>query len=245
MKTYFNIKNSENFPDYLKLTAGGKEYYFSDDLTLDLDETEILDVDIEYVKAYEYLKIKSKNPLLKLLLTLLMWVLGPILFFFDNEGGLKLDKSYDSYNPFAFKKSFSVSSPNEKTVLIKFIEAKYDKKTKEYTPPIMKLEADGVIEKSEKATFSSDIFRREWKEYHVPFFTIALFLLFLLELLSFSIFAKVIREIPLYTASYNTYSILGMSFCSCAITALFVWFIITFVKANKLKNEVIEINTKE
>ena len=59
MKTHFRIENKE-FTEYLKITTQDREYYFCDDLTIEYDDCDTLNVDIELIKAEEYLKIKAK-----------------------------------------------------------------------------------------------------------------------------------------------------------------------------------------
>ena len=157
MKTHFHIENKE-FVDYLKLTTNGKTHYFCDDLTIEFDDRENLDVDIEYVRAEDYFKIKSKNPFLKLLLSIVKWIFSPLIYFVDNDDGIRLDKGYKSFNPFTHKKSFSIISPNEKTINIHYIESKYDRTTRKYSQSSMELKVDGVIDKNEETTFSSAIF---------------------------------------------------------------------------------------
>ncbi len=241
MKTHFHIENKE-FVDYLKLTTNGKTHYFCDDLTIEFDDCENLDVDIEYVRAEDYFKIKSKNLFLKLLLTIVKWIFSPLIYFIDNDDGIRLDKGYKSFNPFTLKKSFSIVSPNEKTINIHYIESKYDRITKKYSPPSIELKVDGVIDKIEETTFSSAIFKQEWNTYHTPAFTVIMILILLLNILNFSIFAKVIREIPVCSTSENIGGIIGMSFCSLVMIALFVAYIVVIVKAYRLQKEVISKN---
>lgn len=64
----------------------------------------------------------------------------------------------------------------------------------------------------------------------------------LLNWLNFSIFAKVIREIPLYPISENLGGIVGMSFCSLVMVALLVAYIVVIVKSHKLYKDVLKIN---
>lgn len=241
MKTHFHIENKE-FVNYLELTTNGKTYYFCDDLTIEFDDCENLDIDIEYVRAEDYFKIKSKNVFLKLLLTLVKWIFSPLIYFIDNDDGIRLDKGYKSFNPFTHKKSFSIVSPNEKTVNIHYIESKYDRITKKYSPPSMELKVDGVIDKIEKTTFSSTILKQEWNTYHTPAFAVIMIAILLLNILNFSIFAKVIREIPVCSTSENVGRIISMSFCSLAMIALLVAYIVVIVKAYRLQKEIINKN---
>jgi len=64
----------------------------------------------------------------------------------------------------------------------------------------------------------------------------------LLNLLNFSIFAKVIREIPLYAMSENLGGIIGMSFCSLVMVALLVAYIVVIIKSRRLYKEVLKVN---
>jgi len=152
MKTHFHIENKE-FVDYLKVTVQEKEYYFCDDLTIEYDDCDSLDVDVELIKAEEYLKIKAKNSFLKLLLNIVKWILAPLLFFIDNEDGIGLDKGYHSFNPFTIKQSISINSPDEKIIGITYIESSYNKITKKFTPPILKHQENTTIN-AEQIAFS-------------------------------------------------------------------------------------------
>ena len=240
MKMYFHIENKD-FSHYLKLTANGKVYYFCDDLTVNVDDREILDIDIEFIRVDDYLKIE-KNIFLRVLLTLVKCIFSPLLFFIDNNDGIRMDNGYDSFNPFTLKKSFSVAVPDEKVVNIKYIDSKYNKVTKKYSYPIIELKGDGVIDKTEEMKFSDDILKNEWKVYHIPAYIVIMIVILLLNILNFSIFAKVIGEIPLYQLSENIGAIIGMSFCSFVLVGLFIVWIIIVVKSHKLQREVISKN---
>lgn len=152
MKTHFRIDNKE-FTDYLKVTVQEREYYFCDELTIEYDECDTLNVDIEMIKAEEYLKIKAKNSFLKLLLNIAKWILAPLLFFLDNEDGVGLDKGYHSFNPFTIKQSISIDSPDEKTISITYIGSTYNKTTKKFTPSTLKHQENTIIN-TEQITFS-------------------------------------------------------------------------------------------
>ena len=241
MKTYFYIENKD-FSDYLKLTTNNKTYYFCDDLTVELDGCDNLNIDIEYIKAEDYFKIKSQNVFLKLLLIIVKWIFSPLMFFIDNDDGIRLDKGYKSFNPFTYKKSFSINSANEKTININFIKAKYDKLTKKYTKPLMVIKGDDVIDISEETSFSSISFKQEWNAYHIPAYTVIMIFILLINLLIFLIFTKVIREMPQCPMSENIGAIVGISFCSIIMIALLVAYIVIIVKAHRLQKEVISKN---
>ena len=240
MKTHFHIENKE-FTDYLKVTVQEKEYYFCDDLTIEYDDCDTLNVDIELIKAEEYLKIKQKNEFLKMLLNIAKWILAPLLYFIDNEDGIGLDKGYHSFNPFTIKQSISINSPDEKTINITYTESTYNKTTKKFTPPILKHQENITIN-AEQIAFSPLALKKEWNTYHVPAYTVIMVVIALLNLLNFSIFAKVIREIPLYPMSENIGGIIGMSFCSLVMIALLIAYIVVIVKSHKLYKEVLKVN---
>ena len=241
MKTHFHIENKE-FVDFLKLTANGETHYFCDDLTIEFDDCENLDIVIEYVRTEEYFKIKSKNWFLKLLLPIAKWILAPLMFFIDNDDGIRLENGYHSFNPFTHKTTFSIVSPNEKTIGIHYIESKYDEATKTYAPLSIELKGEGVINKNEETTFSSTILKQEWSTYHTPAFTVIMIAILLINILNFSIFAKVIREIPVCSILENIFGIVGMSFCSRVTIALLVACVAIIMKAYRLQREVIRKN---
>lgn len=240
MKTHFRIENKE-FTEYLKITTQDREYYFCDDLTIEYDDCDTLNVDIELIKAGEYLKIKAKNSFLRLLLNIVRWILAPLLYFIDNEDGIGLNKGYHSFNPFTIKQSISINSPDEKTINITYTESTYNKTTKKFTPPTLKYQESTIIN-AEQIAFSPLALKREWNTYHIPAFIIIMVLILLLNWLNFSIFTKVIREIPLYPMSKNIGGIIGMSFCSLVMVALLVAYIVVIAKSHKLYKEVLKVN---
>ncbi len=240
MKTHFRIENKE-FTEYLKITTQDREYYFCDDLTIEYDDCDTLKVDIELIKAEEYLKIKAKNSFLRLLLNIVRWILAPLLYFIDNEDGIGLNKGYHSFNPFTIKQSISINSPDEKTINITYTESTYNKTTKKFTPPTLKYQESTIIN-AEQIAFSPLALKREWNTYHIPAFTVIMIMIVLLNLLIFSIFAKVIREISLYSMSENVGGIIGMSFCSLVMVALLVAYIVVIVKSRRLYKEVSKVN---
>lgn len=237
MKTYFHIENKE-FTDYLKVTIQEKEYYFCDDLTIEYDECDTLNVDIELIKAEEYLKINAKNAFMRVLLNVVKWILAPLVYFFDNEDGIGLDKGYFSFNPFTIKQSISIDAPDEMTISITCIESSYNKTTKKFTPPTL-IHQEHTIITTEEILFTPLVLKRDWRAYHIPAFSVITVVILLLNWLNFSIFAKVIREIP---TSQNLIGIVGMSVCSIVLIALLVAHAVVTVKAYKLYKKVLKEN---
>lgn len=241
MKTHFRIESKE-FVDYLRLTVNNKTYYFCDEITVELENCEALDVEIAFVRAEEYLKTKAKNRFLKRLLTVAKWIVSPVMYFADNDDEPGWDKGYSSFNPFSIKRTFRISSPDEKTVSIHYIEAKYNKMTKEYAPPAIEVQGENISDQTGETAFSETVLRQEWKAYHIPAFVVIMTVILLLNVLNFSIFATVIREIPLYTMAENIGGIVGMSLSSLAMIAMFVAECVVVVKAYRLQKAVIKKN---
>ena len=241
MKVYFRVENTE-FVDYLKLTANGKSYYFCDELTVEVDDYEILDVEIELVRAEDYMKLKSQNPFIRLLQNIAGWIISPFVFFADNDGGIHLDNGYKTFSPFTYKKSFSITPQNGEVVYVNYTKAEYDEVTKKYTKPSLQIKGDGVIDKNEESSFASTILKQEWNIYHIPAFSVLMLIVLLLNVLSFSLFAKVIREIPIYSMCENIGGIIGVSLSSLFMVALLVAYIVIIVKAYRVQKEVIDAN---
>ena len=242
MQTYFHIANKD-FTDYLKVTVQGAEYYFCDDLTIEYSDRDTLNLDIELIKADDYLKSKAKNSFLRFLLNMFKWIFAPLIYFIDNEDGIGLDKGYLSFDPFTIKQSLSIDCPNEKTINISYFESKYNKMTKKYTPPTLKIQENIVI-KTEEIAFSPFILKREWNTYHIPAFTLIMILITLFNLLIFSIFVKIIKELPLYPTSENIGKIIGISFCAIIMIALLVVYIIVIVKSYNLYKKILKENSE-
>ena len=238
--TRFQV-DCKDFAEHIKITANNKVYYFNDDLTIEYDDCDVLDVDVELVSTEEYLKNTVKNPLLRFLLNILEWIISPLLFFADNDGGIRFSNCYKSINPFSINETFSIESPDKKTVNFTYAPPQFDKMTKIYTPPALKPQQEIAL-KTEKTTFSPHTLKREWNIYHIPAFTVIIVVILLLNWLNFLIFTKVIREIPLYPMSENIGGIIGMSFCSLVMIALLVAYIVVFVKSSKLYKQVVKEN---
>ena len=68
-------------------------------------------------------------------------------------------------------------------------------------------------------------------------------IILLLNILIFSISANVIKELPLYSTDENIGNIIGISFCSLVMIALFIAYVVVIIKAYRLQKEVINKNT--
>lgn len=208
-------------------------------MTIEQDDCESLDIDIAFISAEEYFKLKNKNIILKLLIGMVKWIVSVFVFFADNDGGIRLDKGYGSFNTFTLRKSFSVYHPAEKAIGIKYTEPRYNKATKEFLPPALEINGYGIVLKGEKALFSAEAFKQEWKGYHIPAFTVLLTLILLLNWFVFWILAKVIVGYP---ASNGIGVVIGVSLCSLVMVALLAAYINIAVKAYRLHKRVIEAN---
>ena len=117
MKTHFCIEN-EDFSHYFKLTVDGKEYYFSDKLTVEHAHTNGLSFRLEFVHAQDYFQQQVRNPLLRFVINLLKWILFAVVYFVDNHNGIGLHKGYHGFEPFRVENTFSLESPDGKTVSV-------------------------------------------------------------------------------------------------------------------------------
>ena len=240
-KTHFHIENKE-FADYIKLSTQEKEYYFCDDLTIEYADCDRLAVDIEWMKAEDYQKIKVRNPLLRLLLSLVKCFFAVLLYFIDNEDGIGLDKGYSSFNPFTVKQSITINSPDEKTIHIRCLAPVYNKMTKKYGPPTVKLMQEDVGMHTETVRFSAASLKQEWITYHVPAFSVIMILLLLLNWLGLAMLVRVISEKALYPTLWAFGGIIGASFCSLVMIALLVTYIIVIARAYRLYKTVVTVN---
>ncbi len=244
MKTHFRIANEE-FAHYLKLTAGGESYYFNRELTLEHNVTDVLEVELELVRAEDYFRQKTKNPLARALLAVLKWIVYIIVFFADNHDGVRADKGYTSFDPFEIKRSLLIRSPQEKTVSITYTAAKYDSRSMEYTAPQIEACGDGVELRSEKTSFSASALKSEWKDYYVPGFAVVMTLIVALNVLGVILFAGVIARIPTCTTAENVGGIVGMSFCSLVLLALLVLVVFVIRRAKSFLKRVTESNLQD
>ncbi len=241
MKTHFHITDEE-FADYVKLTVQGKTHYFQTDLTLECEARDTLSADIEWIKTEEYVKISGKSKFLRLLLAVAKWIIGPLVFFVDNDNGIRLDSGYPSFNPYRVKQSVSISDPNEKTVHITLTDPKYNKHTKKYSPPALSYSQADVAVLKEDIAFSEAELKRDWNGYHVPAFTVIMAIILLLNAINYAVAVRSHQREPLLPVSENIGRILGIALCSAVMLAILIAFVVIIVKACKLKKEVARIN---
>ena len=95
-----------------------------------------------------------------------------------------------------------------------------------------------------QGSFSPILLQKEWNAYHIPFFTVAIVFLLLINCLIVSIFVKIIKEIPLFSLSENLFYLLGTSLCAVIVLALSCAYILLIKKAWKIKQEIIHQNSK-
>ena len=241
MKTHFHITD-EDFADYVKLTAQGETHYFQKDLTLELEDRDALNADIEWIKTEEYVKESGKPIFLRLLLTIAKWIIGPLVFFIDSYCGIRLDSGYPTFNPYRVKQSVSISDPKEKTVHITLTDPKYNKHTKKYSPPALSYSQADVAVLKEDIAFSEAELKRDWNVYHVSAFTVIIAIILLLNAINCAVAVGGHQREPLLPVSENIGRILGIALCSAVMLAILIAFIVTIVKACKLKKEVARIN---
>ncbi len=233
MKTSFHIVNKK-FYDYLKITINDKEYYFSDDITIEYDNCNQLNAEIEFVRTEDYFRYKIKNPFIRFLINIVLFIISVFNFLFDNGDGIGLHKGFFSFDPFVMKKSFSINDPSEKVLNIEYIRPKYNKTSKSYSKPNLNIQNEFVACNNESICYSEDVLKKEWKLYHIPVFSVIMIIILLLNVLIISGFVKVISEVPLCSMSENFVSVIGISFCSLVIIALLVAYIIIIVKSYNL-----------
>ena len=240
MKTHFHIEN-ESFDQYFKLTLDGKEYYFSDELTVEHDHSDSLTFHLEIVHPQDYFKRNMKNPLLRLAINLLKWILFAVIYFVDNQNGIGLHKGYHGFDPFAAGNTFSVISPDGKTVSIRYTKPVYHQASMTYKPPVIECMGESVMANTPKNAFSPTALLQEWNAYHVPAFTLVSAVLAALGVLMVYACVKVFGAL----SAQGIWAALGVSACALAIMAIIAWYIRTIIKACKLRKQVIKNNTAE
>ena len=245
MKTHFHIKNKDDI-DYLKLSIGDKIYYLNNDITIEHDDCESLDLEIEYIHPEDYIKIKIKNKFLRFLvwlpLSILGWILSVLIFVMDNQGGMRHHRAYKNFNPFTYKKSFYITSPSEKTININYIAPRYDKTTNVYSLPSIELVSEGIVNRDEKAVFSGSLLKRDWRTYYIPFFTTAMAFLALFIVLSLSAFKT--DNLFASSTTENFWLTIGFYFVLLLLACLFVATLIIAIKSLRMRKEVIDKNSQ-
>ena len=241
MKTTFRIENKD-FSHQLKLTAGGKEYYFNDELTIEYDECETLEAELELIHALDYFRMKAKNILWKLLYVV-FWLVGLISYLSDCDRP-GVEQGYSSFDPFTVKKAFSIPSPEGKVVLIRYKEAQYSKETKQYTPSELLLDDPQVIVNEEAVLFSPAVYRREWRLCHIPAYTVFGAVTLFIAAVTLPPFLGRAVEIITSSLAENWGELLAMGFCCFVVVGLFVMLGAAVAKSVKLYRRVLGINSR-
>ena len=243
MKTHCHIAN-EDLSEYFKLALDGKEYYFSQDLTVEYDDRSDLRFDLEIVHAQAYFRMKMKNPLLRGIINLFKWILFAVIYFVDNHNGIGLHKGYFGFDPSAAKCTCTIPSPHEKTVTILYTKGQYNKTTMRYAPSVMEVQGEGLRTEAMHTAFSTTALVQEWNTYHVPAFTLIMAVMAALCTLMGYACIKVFAHLSSSEES-QMLSALGTVLCTLAVLAMLLWFVRTLIKAHRLKKQVIKNNTAE
>ena len=243
MRTHFHIAN-EDFAHHFKLTLDGKEYYFSQDLTVEYDDRSDLKFDLEMVHAQAYFHMKMKNPLLRGIINLFKWILFAVIYFVDNQNGIGLHKGYFGFEPFAATCTCTVPSPHGKTVTILYTKARYNKTTMRYAPSVMEVQGEGLRTEAMHTAFSAAALMQEWNTYHVPAFTFMMAVMAALCTLMGYACIKVFAHLSSPEES-QILAVAGTVLCTLAVWAMLLWLVRTLIKAHRLKKQVIKNNTAE
>lgn len=239
MKTAFCILN-EDFSDQLKITLNGESKFVSDEAVFEYPDGTQPQVLIEHLDFHAYLQQRIKNPVLRFLAKFFTAILGfpfaLILFFCDNESGMKLDKGFSSLNPYTLQKHFTLT-PTEK-VELRFIPPKFDRRKRRYTPSDLVVETGDVTEEKIDVRYSPALMKREWLGYHVPGYVFFFLLIGLLNALGVAFVVKAVREIPQYTLSENIGAFFFTGLAELGMLALFVVFVVFFVRSYKRYKEI-------
>ena len=228
MRLTFTLGNKE-FEDTLAVSVNGK----TKDLTtkdkqvsFDVPNTDKIEVHVEY-KRNDIQQIK--NPIGRFFAYLFFFLLSPIIFFADNDNGIGIHKFFYDAKPFDMKKIFKIV-PTENVVL-KFISSKYDKTTKRFLNPDIKVVGEEMTDEVLCSEYNQASFKKEFRLYHYPtyalLFAIILALTALMTAILFNQFSP-----------FNLAGVVGMALCCFVMLVLLIVFICIFVSTHRLFRQI-------
>ena len=229
MRLTFTLDNKE-FQDALAVSVNEKTKELTKEekqVSFDVPDADRIEVHIEY-KTNDIKRIK--NPIGRFFAYLLFFLLSTIIFFADNDPGIKTHKFFYDANPFDLKKTFKIAS-TENTVILKYVASKYDKQSKRFSAPDIEVTALEITDELHFIKYDQASLKKEFRLYHYPAYTV-LFVIIL------ALAALMVSALLNQFSPFDLFGVIGMSFCCAVMLALLIVFTCLFVSTHKLFRQI-------
>ncbi|MBQ8753117.1 MAG: hypothetical protein IJZ13_08455 [Clostridia bacterium] len=167
MRTTFRL-NDNGFSGALRLTVGTESRVFDRETVLDLPDAPQLCARVTLVQPEDYIRESVHNPCVRGLLLGLYALFSGVFTALSASDGIRPEKLLAELCPFSVSREFTVINPAEKTLTISFSDTKYHHPSRRYTPPVLTVEGDGVTLLPGDTRFDASLFRRQWRQHHLP-----------------------------------------------------------------------------
>ncbi|MBQ8382058.1 MAG: hypothetical protein IJX47_02510 [Clostridia bacterium] len=183
-----------------------------------------------------------QNPVARFFARLLIVLLSPLLgllltivYFADNDGGIKIHRFFTSFDPFAVKKTFRIKSADSTPILVAYQKPKYSKEGNSYSAPDVLLchTTAEIVDTAFTCTYDRKALRRDFALYHYPAFTVLFLVILALNLLmAVCLYNQIVAEPIAY------FGMIAMGFCCAAMLALLVAYICILASVLRLRRRV-------
>ncbi|MBR3894803.1 MAG: hypothetical protein IKJ35_06610 [Clostridia bacterium] len=229
MKLTFTLDNKD-FEDALLVSVNGETKDLTEQdkqISFDIPDTDQAIVQVEY-KRNDMRQIK--NPIGRFFAYVFFFLLSPIIFFADNDGGIGTHNFFCGASPFDLKKTFTIK-PNENVFQIEYIPSQYDKTRKMISAPDIDLCGADVMQEVAFYKYDRASFKKDFRMYHYPAYT--LLFAVLLAMGAFMTNTLINQFSP-----FDLIGVVGMSLCVLVVLALLVVMICLFASAHRLFRQV-------
>ncbi len=235
MKTTFRLSNRE-FPDSFLITINGMTKELSEDhkeITFKWEGKEA-EGEITYVNHDE---LRVKNPILRFLAYLFAGLLSILIFWADNDGGIRIERCFKEINPFGNKKRFRLCPSEDSIIEVHFSDPKYHSFDKSYDPPRILLTGN-VTEEETETYYDPKRMRTSYRMYNYPAFTVLFLLSAFVNWIGVMVSITVAMRIPTSSLWENIGGIAGTAFCEIILIGLLIALIVIFVRSHKLYKQI-------
>lgn len=227
----------------LKVTLDGQTKELSEDnrkVIFNCREAEKHRLDVEYVCEGVYDKIKTSNPVARFFLKLLLAVFVAFQYLFDSYDNIRGAQIYSwikHTQPFDCKKSYTIKNLGD-TLTVKYINSSYSPKKKELSKPDFELTGCNSDLDFHKVTFNETYFKKEYKFYNTPVYTVLFAFTLFLNVLFTIIAVNVFSGIDWQNFSEYAFSVFGIGFCLLFVLFLLIMTIVALVRSYRLCKEI-------
>lgn len=227
----------------LKITLDGQTKELSEEnkkVIFNCREAETHRLDVEYVCEGVYDKIKTNNPVAIFFLKLLLAVFVVFQYLFDSYDNIRGGQIYSwikHTQPFYCKKSYTIKNLGD-TLTVKYINSSYSPKKKEISEPDIELTGCNSDLDFQKVTFNETYFKKEYKFYNAPVYTVLFALTLFLNVLFTVIAVNVFRGVDWQNFNDYAFSVFGMAFCLLTALFLLIMTVVALVRSYRLCKEI-------